>query len=136
MGRSGYSDDGEFESNWHEIMAAGQLRAAIRGKRGQKFLGDLVEALDALPEKRLIAEELKSSEGVCALGCVGVSRGLNLEGLDSRQHDKMADIFNISITLVREVEGINDYDCCWQTPEQRWQSVRKWAVSHVRQSKS
>jgi hypothetical protein len=136
MGRSGYSDDGEYESNWDEIMAAGQLQAAIRGKRGQKFLGDLVEALDALPEKRLIAEELRSSEGVCALGCVGVSRGLNLEGLDSWQHDKMADIFDISLTLVRQVEWLNDDDCFWQTPEQRWQSVRKWAVSHVRQSKS
>lgn len=48
MSRSGYSNDGENIAMWR-----GQVASAIRGKRGQAFLRELVEALDAMPEKRL-----------------------------------------------------------------------------------
>ena len=46
MSRSGYSDDYE-PSNI--AMWRGQVASAMRGKRGQAFLRELIEALDAFP---------------------------------------------------------------------------------------
>jgi hypothetical protein len=67
MSRSGYSDDFDFDN-----LALGRWRAqvasAIRGARGQAFLCELVVALDALPEKKLIAHDLESNGNVCAIG--------------------------------------------------------------------
>ena len=59
MSRSGYSDDegepGQF------AMWSGQVASAIRGKRGQAFLREMAEAMDAMPDKRLIAHDLRQS---------------------------------------------------------------------------
>lgn len=59
MSRSGYVDDMD------DTLALGRWRAqvasATRGKRGQKLLRDLLAALDAMPEKRLVAYELEIS---------------------------------------------------------------------------
>ena len=55
MSRSAYSDDLEDDvmNLWR-----GAVMSAIRGKRGQQLLRDLRDALDAMPEKRLIANHL------------------------------------------------------------------------------
>ena len=53
MSRSGYHDDCE---GWDLIRGA--VKSAIRGRRGQAFLKEMLAALDALPEKRLITEDL------------------------------------------------------------------------------
>lgn len=60
MSRSGYSDDGwdDESAQWASIRYAGALKSAIRGKRGQTFLKELLAALDAMPVKRLIREHL------------------------------------------------------------------------------
>lgn len=60
MSRSGYNDDID---NWALIKWRGQVASAIRGKRGQKMLRDLLAALDAMPEKSLIVHELESESG-------------------------------------------------------------------------
>jgi hypothetical protein len=57
MSRSGYSDDCEDVLAWGRWR--GRVASAIRGKRGQAFLKELLAALDALPEKRLVANDLK-----------------------------------------------------------------------------
>ena len=86
MSRSGYSEDCE---NWDLVRWRGAVQSAIRGARGQKFLRELVAALDALPEKKLIAHELKDENGaVCALGSVAVARGLDVSGVDFEDRDK------------------------------------------------
>jgi hypothetical protein len=41
------------------IRWQGVVKSAIRGKKGQAFLKELLSALDAMPEKKLIAEELE-----------------------------------------------------------------------------
>jgi hypothetical protein len=134
MSRSGYSDDSDNHAMWR-----GQVASAIRGKRGQAFLRELVEALDAMPEKRLIANNLivtgreRSVFGVCAIGSVGVKRGIQMEALDAYNYDAIADTFGIAHQLVREIAHINDDD--WSnhiTPEDRWQRVRNWAASNLR----
>lgn len=142
MSRSGYMDDPE--NDWQLIKWRGQVASAIRGKRGQSFLRELVAALDALPERRLIAHELRRTEvrvdgqgfgqtrhNVCALGAIGTERGINLESLDPEDYYTLADTFGIAHQLVQEIEFINDEEGGYYghaTPEQRWQRVRDWAA--------
>jgi len=47
MSRSGYSDD--CDDQWSLICWRGAVKSAIRGKRGQAFLKEMLAALDALP---------------------------------------------------------------------------------------
>jgi len=56
MSRSGYIED--WDDQWGLICYRGAVKSAIRGRRGQAFLREMLAALDALPEKRLITEEL------------------------------------------------------------------------------
>lgn len=130
MSRSGYIDDGG--NDWSLIRWRGQVASAIRGKRGQAFLRELVETLDAMPEKRLIAHELQSGPNVCAIGSVGVRRGIDMSGLDPEDPDTIAATFGIASPLVREIEFMND-ELRWNaTPEDRWQLVRQWAAEHIK----
>lgn len=130
MSRCGYDEDCD---DWQYIMWRGRVTSAIRGKRGQAFLKELVEALDAMPEKRLIKGELRTTEGVCALGCVGAKRGMNLEKLEPDNTEALVAAFGIADAMVREIEWQNDGN--WygkETPEIRWQRVRDWAASQIK----
>lgn len=132
MSRSGYHDD-------LDPLALGQWRAqvasAIRGKRGQAFLRDFIAALDALPEKKLVKDEIVTDDGaVCALGALGKQRGVNLEALDPYDYDQLGATFGIAHQLAQEVMFWNDE---WDdTPEKRWQRMRDWAVKNVQQGNS
>jgi hypothetical protein len=55
VSRSGYCEDGDtaLVNLWPNILAR-----AVKGKRGQAFLKELASALDAMPEKKLIAHDL------------------------------------------------------------------------------
>jgi hypothetical protein len=61
MSRSGYTDDVEY--SWRSIMWRGRVVSAIRGKRGQALLRDLLAALDAMPDKRLYPNNFATAEG-------------------------------------------------------------------------
>lgn len=130
--RSCYYDDVDDPRNF--AMWRGQVASSIRGRRGQAFLRELVGALDAMPEKRLIANTLRKDGEVCALGCVGAKRGLALETLDPYDYSTLAGKFGIAEPLVRELEFVNDDP--WEyrevTPERRWQIVRGWAASQIK----
>jgi hypothetical protein len=130
MSRSGYSDDAEDLQLWR-----GAVRSAIRGKRGQAFLKDLLMALDALPVKRLIPEELVTRDGeVCALGSVGVMRGVDLSKVNPEDHHILAKMFNIAPALVQEIEFENDEDFNWNhqtTPEARFERMRAWVERQI-----
>jgi hypothetical protein len=126
MSRSGYSDD-------LEPLALGrwraQVKSAIRGKRGQAFLREMLDALDAIPAKRLIVEDLVNGGEVCALGSVGVKRGIDMKPLDPHDPQRLSSVFGIAHQLVSEIEYENDECGSNETPEQRWQRMRDW-VSH------
>lgn len=129
MSRHGYSDDCDDAlalGRWR-----GQVASAIRGKRGQTLLKDLVEALDAMPEKKLIKGELKANGQVCALGALGVKRGLNLDDLDPEDSETVAEVFNVAEQLAKEIVYKND-ECCFGTDEERWEQMREWAQSKIR----
>jgi hypothetical protein len=129
MSRAGYSEDLDplDLGRWR-----GQVASAIRGKRGQAFLRELVEALDALPGKRLIAHDLEHAGNVCAIGSVGQKRGVDMGVLDPHDSEHLATVFGIADQLVREIEFMNDEGGWNETPEQRWARMRAWAVSHLK----
>lgn len=129
MSRSGYSDDCD---GWQLIMWRGAVASGIRGARGQQLLREMVAALDAMPVKSLIADDLVRDGEVCALGAVGMQRGIDMSTLDPEESEVIAKTFNISEALAREIEFLNDDD--WshrESREQRWQRMRNWAESNI-----
>ncbi len=54
-GRSGYSD---CLDDSVLAMYRGQVASAIRGRRGQVFMHDLVRSLDAMERKALVEDDL------------------------------------------------------------------------------
>jgi hypothetical protein len=127
--RSGYSDSCD---GWDLIRWRGAVASAIRGKRGQAFLREMLASLDALPDKRLIAEELEQNGEVCAIGSVGKARGVDMSKLDVFDPDTIANAFGIATALVQEIEYINDEDYRASTPEKRFEVVRKWVVENIK----
>lgn len=130
MSRSGYSDDLE---QWDLIRWRGQVASAIRGQRGQAFLRELLAALDAMPDQRLIAHDLQDSSGqVCALGCIAVARRLDVATLDSDDYEGLAAAFGLAHQLVQEIEFENDEGAYHETPEERWARMRTWVAAQVK----
>jgi hypothetical protein len=119
MSRHGYiefdGDDPLAEGRWR-----GALKSAIRGKRGQSFLEELIQALDAMPEKALASHSFTRDGEICALGAVAVKRGIDVsefepgddedEWDDEINHDALGAKFGIASILAREIMFEND-DC-------------------------
>jgi hypothetical protein len=139
VSRSGYSDD-YADDQWALIRWRGAVASAIRGKRGQALLRDLLAALDAMPEKRLIAGYFVREDGcACALGVLGQARGIDVAALNPSDLDDGADraqvakAFGLSEALAAEIMFVNDDDGIWTslTDEQRWRDVREWVASQI-----
>ncbi len=131
MSRSGYHD---IDDGWELIKWRGMVASAIRGKRGQKLLRDLLTALDTMPEKLLIAEELEDQYGDhCALGVLGKSRGFDLASIDPEDYSQVATAFGIAECLAQEIVYMNDeYRARGETPEQRWTRMRAWVAAQIK----
>ena len=130
MSRSGYFDDLEDSKL---ALWRGAVKSAIRGARGQKLLRDLADAMDAMPEKVLIAYELIDAEGdACALGVVGRLRGIDMAKLDPDCPNDVALAFDVEPTLARKIVFEND-EGNWdsETPAQRWKRMRKWVDKNL-----
>lgn len=132
MSRSGYSSD-DCEQ-WSLIMYRGAVTSAIHGARGQAFLKEMLAALDALPERKLIADELITGDGaVCAIGAVGKARGVDMSGIDLEEPSSAASVFGIATALAAEIVYMND-EGSWkkETPEARYSRMRQWVASQIR----
>ena len=129
MSRSGYRDD--CDDQWGLIRRRGAVASAIRGKRGQAFLREMLAALDALPEKRLIENDLEHGRTVSALGAVGKARGTPMANIDFEDQKSVAAAFSIPITLAGEIMSINDEAWNKERPEHRYIRVRKWVESKL-----
>jgi hypothetical protein len=148
MSRSGYIDDMDDQlqfGRWRGVVAS-----TIRGRRGQAFLKEMLAALDAMPEKKLIAHELETEGAVCAIGAVGVSRGTDMSKLDPEEPEGVAAAFGISTPLAQEIVYMNDEAWYWSedergvlrkgedgkfiklTPEERFTKMREWVVANIR----
>ena len=106
MSRAGYTDEGD---QWGLICWRGAVKSAMCGKRGQAFLVELRDALDALPDKRLIEHDLQRPDGsCCALGAVGKARGIDMTNIDPESWGRISKEFDIAEAMVREIEYEND----------------------------
>lgn len=128
MSRSCYDDccDG-----WDLIRWRGAVASAIRGKRGQQMLREMAAALDAMPEKRLIAERLEAEGEVCAMGCLGKARAIDMSGIDPYEPEAVAKAFGIAPAMAQEIAFINDDWGRRATPEERWGIVRRWVSEQL-----
>ncbi len=129
MSRSGYSDDYE-----HMNLYRSTVERAISGKRGQAFLQELAAALDEMPVKRLISNELVTEQGeVCAIGAVCKKRGLDAN-VDVEDRDQVARLVDIAPCMAAEIEFENDeaYPSYKETPEEKWTRMRKWVSDNIR----
>jgi hypothetical protein len=134
MSRSGYSDEC---NGWALIRWRGAVESAIKGKRGQKFLIELAEAMDAMPVKELIAHELVEQGSYCALGVVGKKRGIDIESIDPEDSQTVAQQFGISNAMAQEIVFMND-EAEWreETPKQRWARMRHWVDTNIKKPTS
>lgn len=132
MSRSGYVEDWDGD-DWQYALCRGRVVRAFKGKRGQALLKDMLTALDAMPEKRLIAHELETSEGaVCAIGSVGKLRGVDMSKLDPEDAEGVAGAFDIAPSMAREIVYENDEAGPHnETPEDRYARIRRWIVSEI-----
>jgi len=131
MSRSGYVDD--FDDMGMLNLYRGTVQRAIEGKRGQAFLREMAVALDAMPEKKLIKNELVDNDGmVCAIGAVCKARGLDVTKVDPDDPDSVGKAVGISRSLAAEIEYMNDeYLGRNATPEQVWEQMRKWVRENL-----
>lgn len=130
MSRSGYSDDCD---GWDLIRWRGAVVSAVRGKRGQALLKEMLTALDAMPHKALYPDELVTPSGqYCALGVLGAARGLDLAALDPEDTHAVAERFGVSNALVKEIVFINDEYATSFNPEMRFHVVRDWVKRQIK----
>jgi hypothetical protein len=135
MSRSGYSVDCENLGLWR-----GAVDRALSGKRGQSFLREMLEALDSLPEKRLIKGDLvipaddahDAEPGCCAMGAVALKRQMDVANIDESDPEFVAVAFGIAQSMAAEIAYVNDERGRYgETPEQRFERVRAWVVSQI-----
>lgn len=130
MSRSGYSEDLD---QWDLIRWRGQVASAIRGKRGQKLLSELLAALEAMPEKRLVSGDLETVEGEhCALGVLGKARGIAMADIDPEDPAQVASAFDIAEQLAQEIVYENDEQHRLETPGQRYERMKRWVAAQIR----
>jgi hypothetical protein len=145
MSRSGYDDD--YDSDGSFAMYRGMVASATRGKRGQALLRDILIAMNGMPVKQLIKDDLERMDGsVCAIGAAGKLRGVDMSNLDPEDAETVADRFNISDCLAREIVYMNDEGSVlcefewrdgkrrWraETAEERYDRMRKWIRSQIK----
>jgi hypothetical protein len=141
VSRSGYTDD--IDDQWSFIQWRGAVKSALQGRRGQLFLMEMLAAMDALPVKRLVANELEApdlvpcshwgmfeAQSVCAIGAVGKRRGVDMTSIDPDDYETVARKFGIAQAMAQEIVFINDE---WgrETPEARFIRVREWIASQI-----
>jgi hypothetical protein len=110
VSRSGYTDDND------DPLAHGRWRQAVKrsleGKRGQALLRELVEALDAMPDKRLYPGSFATAEGeFCTLGVLGAKRGTKMDDLGDEDYcdtDLVGQRFGIAPAMAAEIMYMND----------------------------
>lgn len=118
----------------------GRVRSSFLGRKGQNALRETEAALLALPQKRLIANELCDGSDVCVLGAVGLVKGItakDLQGLGELDCDEISEWAEKNLgfkpTLAWVLHEWNDEDFGFLIPEERYsailQRIRDWLAN-------
>jgi hypothetical protein len=137
MSRSGYSDcENEYypPDFWRSAV-----NNAVAGKRGQKFLKEMLQTLEAMEVKELISDDVVTPAGeVCAIGSVIKARNITLdpeyydfEYDPQGANENLAAELNIAPALVQEIEYLNDEVCFSRTPAGRWEYIHNWTKEMI-----
>lgn len=142
MSRSGYEDG--CDSDYPVELYRQAVENALHGKRGQAFLCELAAALDAMPVKELIADELVTGDGeVCTLGAVCKARNIDVSRIDYYDPWVVGGRLGIATAMAAEIAYMNDEymprrhfaeDESPETPAQRWERMRKWVTEQIKPS--
>lgn len=126
------------------------FRRAVNSERGQRTLREIEAALLAMPEHKLIADELADGNGgVCAVGAVAAYRRvqdgqswddavLSLPPIDSGHETAYyaSTSLRMAKTIAWEMAQINDDGDRWApdhwTPEQRHAAVLAWVRKRIK----
>jgi hypothetical protein len=110
MSRSGYTDDNDdplAHGRWRQAV-----RRAVEGKRGQTLLRELLQALDAMEDKRLYPGSFATADGeFCTLGVLGARRGTKMDDLgdaDECSPGLVGHRFGIARAMAAEIMYLND----------------------------
>lgn len=150
--------EGDMDSEWAELHQGRyehNVKQALKGKRGQKILREMEEALLAMPEPKLIKNRFTTAKGeCCAIGALVAHRFAPLWGVSFAEaaarlaleededgfdeYEEADETMNqglkagLTQTLVWEIAYRND-DYGWnQTDEQRWEYMLGWVRRHLR----
>jgi len=130
MSRHGLIDAGDCE---HYNLYRGTVTRILRSKRGQAFLKELAAAMDAMPEKVLIASELINDEGdCCAIGVICKAHDIDVQKIDYEEPEQVGAAVGIARQMAAEIEFENDEGVWQETPDQRWQRMRRWVAAHIK----
>ena len=127
MSRSGYTDDCE-----HLNLYRANVDRSLASKRGQEFLRELASAMDAMPEKKLIAKKLIDEQGqCCTIGVVCKARNIDVSTLCDDDPWQVSKAVGLSRVMAAEIAYMNDEWNCDSTPEERWHRMRKWVDEQI-----
>lgn len=158
MSRSGYVEDFDCDDDLAHGRYRGQVASATRGKRGQTFFKDALDALYAIPVKELEAKSLRTEDGgFCTIGAMLKHREIDMSEFyddDDDQCDHLSGKLDVAHQLVREVIWANDehplyswgqmhyewrielgksvYTAAFgETKAERWFRMRDWLKSKI-----
>lgn len=109
MSRNGYTEDLDplAHGRWRQAV-----RRAVEGKRGQALLRDMLEALDAMEDKRLWPGSFQAADGeFCAFGALAHHRGIRVDDLgdeDDCDPTQVGQRFNVAHAMAAEIMYLND----------------------------
>lgn len=109
-----------------------EISAEADAKHAQRW-AEIVKCDPAEYFERVLQRAPGVKDGdVCALGALGKARGLDMSDLDPEDPDTVAGAFDVASPLVREIVYMNDECSSYsETPEQRWQRMRRWVESQI-----
>lgn len=132
MSRSGYS--GDFDNDYPYEFYRQAVHNAINGRKGQALLCELAQAMDAMPVKEIIVNELVTREGaVCTMGVICKVRGLDVADIDPTNPREVAKLLKIAPSMAQEIAYENDEVMEGiETDAERWTRMRKWVGDQIK----
>ncbi len=147
MTRLSYYEGGDEHENLHFGRWEHNTRQVLKGKRGQKLLHEIEEALLSLPEPRLIANKLygpslfDGKEMFCVVGALAKFRGTKNEVLKQADHEGIGGVdfglqlgmpYTFGWNIMEENDGPDgEWHEDRRSPEQRYEDVLTYVRRNI-----